>query len=135
MFVVIHTGHAHIGLYKRADGGDPRAFTPHFDRRTDATFVLAHMNMNEPEVALDVARRRPNVLVDTSWQETRDVLRAAAVLGAERVLLASDYPFGGIARSRGAVDHASLPATVRDLILRQNAIKLLRSRRRTPVAT
>jgi predicted TIM-barrel fold metal-dependent hydrolase len=131
LIIIIHTGRARVGLYKAPENGDPRAFAGHFDRRPDATFVLAHMNMAEPEFALDVARRRANVHVDTSWQEARDVRRAVAVLGAERVLFASDWPFGGdlMGRARRAVDRSALPSSVRDLILFGNAQKLIAARR------
>ncbi len=70
LFVIVHTGHARlVGFYRQPGYGDPRDFVPHFERRKDATFILAHMNMAEPDVALDVARRRENVFVDTSWQK------------------------------------------------------------------
>jgi predicted TIM-barrel fold metal-dependent hydrolase len=131
LFVIVHTGHARlVGFYRQPGYGDPRDFVPHFERRKDATFILAHMNMAEPEVALDVARHRENVFVDTSWQEARDVRRAVAILGGERVLFASDWPFGGdqLARSKRAVEKSGLPPSVLDLILHLNARKILLAR-------
>jgi predicted TIM-barrel fold metal-dependent hydrolase len=59
------------------------------------TFVMAHMNMYDPEGAITFARRFENTLLDTSWQPRGVIRRALRQLGPSRLIFGSDWPIMG----------------------------------------
>lgn len=130
--VILHTGCIHMSfLYKRPEQGHARLFTPWFEEFPDVTFVLAHMNFHEPEVALRLMKKHPNLYTDTSWQPEETIGKAAAEVGAARILFASDWPLGGnnihisLERIRSCVERNWLSAADADLILSTNAERIL----------
>jgi predicted TIM-barrel fold metal-dependent hydrolase len=83
-------------------------------------------------VALDIAVEFRNVWVDTAWQPAEIIAEAARVIGPERVLFASDWPFlgnniaVGLQRIRDCVDAGLLRENEAELILGRNAAGLLK---------
>jgi hypothetical protein len=96
MPVILHTGCIHLdGFYKNSSFGDVEIFRPWFEKFEKIQFVLAHMNFNQPEAALNLCEEFPNLYVDTSWQPAETISEAVRRIGSERVLLGSDWPLVG----------------------------------------
>jgi len=102
--VILHTGciHAHV-IHRKPALGDPSRFKSWFSDWPRLPFILAHMNMHEPEVALDLAQEFANLHVDTSWQPVEVIIEAVRRIGPERVLFGSDWPLLG-SNQRVALD-------------------------------
>lgn len=130
--VILHTGcvHSHV-LYKKPEYGQVDRFERWFESFPETRFILAHMNMHEPLVALDLAQQYPNLFVDTSWQPAEAIAEAVRRIGAERVLYASDWPLVGgnidisLGRVQECVDSGLLRPDQAELILGKNALALL----------
>jgi predicted TIM-barrel fold metal-dependent hydrolase len=130
--VILHTGciHSHV-LYKNPELGDVKNFLGWFKTYPELRFVLAHMNYHEPDVALDIAEKHPNIYVDTSWQPTETIGEAVRRIGAGRVLFGTDWPLVGnnidigIQRIRDCVDTGTVSTADAELILGKNAECLL----------
>lgn len=130
--VILHTGCIHMGFFfKRPEQGHAHLFAPWFENFPEVTFILAHMNFHEPEVALRLMERYPNLYADTSWQSEETIALAANEVGAHRILFASDWPLGGnnihvsLERIRQCVDRNLISAKDADLILSLNAENIL----------
>lgn len=93
--VILHTGCFHVPFQEGAEFSDVSLFESWFSAFPEVKFLLAHMNFNEPEPALQLAEKYPNLHVDTSWQPEEMIREAVRRLGAPRVLYASDWPFLG----------------------------------------
>jgi predicted TIM-barrel fold metal-dependent hydrolase len=132
MPVILHTGcmHSHL-LYRDPDQGRAERFTPWFGDFPGVRFILAHMNMHEPGVALDLAERFANVSVDTSWQPEEMIGEAVRRIGHERVLFGTDWPLVGqnIAIGMRRVRECQSMGMITELqaraILGGNAVRLL----------
>ena len=93
LFVIVHTGCFHaVGYYKSLEPAEPALFAPLFEQFPRVRVCLAHMNRDEPERAWAIQRQHDQVWSDTSWQPRDTVRRAVKEVGAERVLLGSDWP-------------------------------------------
>ncbi|MDE3116123.1 MAG: amidohydrolase [Pseudomonadota bacterium] len=96
------------------------------------TIVMAHPSFPWQDEALSVATHKPNTYIDLSgWAPKyfpQNLIQYANTLLRERVLFGSDYPV--FAPDRWIADFEKLPIKdeVRPLIMRQNAIKLLKLR-------
>jgi hypothetical protein len=72
---------------------------------------MGHTGLYHPERAIEVARRRENVYLETSFQPLKIVRRALEAVGRERVLFGSDWPESdpkyalGIARRAAGEDN------------------------------
>ncbi len=140
--VVIHTGcfHTHL-LYKNPEQGHAEKFQPWFENFKTIPFILAHMNFHDPQVAMDLAEEHPHLYLDTSWQPTEVIAEAVRRVGAERVLFATDWPFignnlkVGLKRVQDGIDAGLLNPTQTQLILGENAKKLLGLKIESPHAT
>lgn len=91
-FIIVHTGCFNVIGYKHQRPATPALFAGYFAEYPDVRVCLAHMNRDHPEAAWDIARQNENVFVDTSWQPVDNVRRAIDAIGAERILLGSDWP-------------------------------------------
>ncbi|MGK5087870.1 amidohydrolase family protein [Bdellovibrionota bacterium FG-2] len=128
--IIIHTGslYSHL-LYKDPAQGDAERFKKWF-RDFPATFILAHMNMHSPMVAIDLAEEFPNVVIETSWQPAEIIGEAVRRIGAERVIFGSDWPIVGdnikigIERIDEAVLGGLIQAEQAQMILGGNATRL-----------
>lgn len=126
--VIIHTGCLHVPLvYRSPEQGHAERYEPWFREYPDTKFVLAHMNFHFPQVALDLMERHRNVYADTSWQPAEVIGEAVRRVGAERILLGSDWPILGgnisvaLARIGEAVETGRITSADRDLIVGANA--------------
>ena len=91
-FVIIHTGRFTVPGYRRLSGADPRGYEPLLQEYPEVRVCLAHMNRDEPEVVWDLMRRYDQLFSDTSWQPAEALVRALHQVGADRLLLGSDWP-------------------------------------------
>jgi uncharacterized protein len=93
----------------------------------DLTFIIGHMG--SPTYVLDaieLAKRYPNVLLETSGMPSPSMLRRAVIeCGADRVLFGSDYPFWHPEVERARVEAAGLGRTATQQVLGENALQLL----------
>jgi predicted TIM-barrel fold metal-dependent hydrolase len=93
----------------------------------DVPFIAGHAGLLEVEEAIALLGGCENVHVDTSFQSPESIRRLIDVFGRERVLFASDWPFGrrppALASAREA---CSGDAELERLVLHRNAARLLR---------
>jgi hypothetical protein len=131
--VILHTGCMHTHLFfKDPEQGQAQRFAPWYETYKNISFVLAHMNFHEPNVALDLVEEYGNVHVETSWQPAEVIGEAVRRVGAERVLFGTDWPFVGnnlnvgLGRIQDCVDTGAMTVAQSRLILGQNAAKLFK---------
>ena len=96
----------------------------------DMPIILAHPSFPWQDEALAVATHKPNVYIDLSGWSPKyfppNLVQYSNTLLKERVLFGSDYP--AITPDRWLADFDKLPIKpeVRPMILKQNAIRLLK---------
>jgi len=94
-----------------------------------ATVVLAHMGGTHPDLAIpaiDSAKGLKNVLFDTSQTRQLSVLRyGLEQLGADRLLFASDMPWGNYLQNIVGLLQIDLEESELHKILRANFLKLI----------
>ena len=129
--VIIHTGEiCNPYLYKNPQLGRVQGFEPWFKKYVNLRFILAHMNFHEPEPAIQLAEKYPNLYLETSWQPSEIIAEAVRRIGAERVLYGSDWPLLGnnislsLERIQTCQDQKMITAQQAKLVLGQNALKL-----------
>ncbi|MFA4985727.1 MAG: amidohydrolase family protein [Candidatus Brocadiia bacterium] len=119
--VIIHT--AHDRNCQPGDWDGPAGQFP------GVTFIFAHCGRSRIEEAVEVAKRRPNVMFDTSVNIYFNVKYAADRLPASRFLFASDTPY-----SHRAMDFlkAKLIWSGEELeaVMSLNALKILEGARK-----
>jgi predicted TIM-barrel fold metal-dependent hydrolase len=133
LFVILHTGclHSHV-FFKKPELSHAELFTPWFEEFKDLTFILAHMNFHEPQVAMNLVMEHANVHVDTSWQPAETIAEAVRRVGSDRVLFGSDWPLVGnnisvgLQRIEDCVDTGLITAEDAKKILGENAVRLLK---------
>jgi predicted TIM-barrel fold metal-dependent hydrolase len=76
-------------------------------------FVLAHIGWELWREVLALAKKYPNVHVETSWQPARIIRRAVDELGPERVLFGSDFP---IYKQNSALQQVEKALTAKELV-------------------
>lgn len=131
--VILHTGSVHFKLLMpQTQLGEVTRFESWFSEFPQLNFVLAHMGMHKSREVLDIAKRHANTWVTTSWQPADVIAQAIHILGAERVLYASDWPlFGenmkvGIGRIREIEDNSMITPAEAALVLGGSAAHLLK---------
>ncbi len=100
--------------------------------------IVAHMGRHTPNTSQGVESALlnlidcPNVLFETSTvRDPRAVARAVAVVGPERVIFGSDYPFNSyldpdpLAVEIGVVQAAGLPQDIQRKVLGENILQFL----------
>ncbi len=93
--VIIHTGALEIApFYQEPDLGHAEHFESWF-HNYNTNFVLAHMNIHFPQVAVDFCKKYKNVYTDTSWQSEENILSAINQIGAEKIMFGTDWPIIG----------------------------------------
>jgi uncharacterized protein len=134
--VVFHTGHSGIGTGMRGGGGvrlkygHPMLIDDVAVDFPDMPIVMAHPSFPWQDEAISVCLHKPQVYIDLSgWSPkyfSPTLVQYANTLLREKVLFGSDYPL--ITPDRWLRDFAALPIRdeVRPLILKENAIRLLR---------
>jgi predicted TIM-barrel fold metal-dependent hydrolase len=94
--VILHTGiwNTHT-FFRKPSAGNPEVFRDWFKNFPNIRFILAHMNLHEPHVAMDLAQEFSNLYLSTSWQPAETIAEAVRRVGDDRVLFASDWPIVG----------------------------------------
>lgn len=133
LFVILHTGCLHSNLvFKNPALSRADLFTPWFEEFQNLTFILAHMNFHEPQVAMNLVTEYGNVHVDTSWQPAETIAEAVRRVGAERVMFGSDWPLlgnnisVGLQRIQDCVDTGLITTEDSKKILGENAVRILK---------
>jgi len=136
MPAIFHSGHSGIGSGMRCGGGLRLEYSNpmHLDDVAiafpDMQIVIAHPSWPWQDEALSVAMHKPNVWIDLSGWSPKyfppQLVQYANTLLKDRVLFGSDYPL--ITPDRWLKDfaEAGFRDEVRPLILKENAIRLLR---------
>ncbi len=93
--VILHTGNIYSHVYKSPESADAGNYSHWFERYPNIQFLLAHMNLHEPEKAITLAEKYSNVFLLSSWQSAAVILKAVKKLGAQKILFASDWPMLG----------------------------------------
>ena len=90
-------------------------------------FVLAHAGISQYEEGIALAQRYDNVYLELSGQPAQHIRQALALIGPERLLFGTDWPFWNQALALRAVYRATKQdPVVRQCILYENAARLLR---------
>jgi predicted TIM-barrel fold metal-dependent hydrolase len=126
-FVILHTGCFAVLGYKHLRPADAREFAPLFARHPSVRVCLAHMNRDRPDEAWALMREFPQLVTDTSWQPVEAVRRAVDEVGAERVLLGSDWPLlhSDLQGEAVRIVEAALTGAAREQVARESARKFL----------
>ena len=96
-------------------------------RFSDTPFILAHAGLAQYEAAMRLAQQHENVWLELSGQPAQHIRRMIAVVGAERLLFGSDWPFWPQRLALQAIrDAADGDEAVARRILHDNAARLLR---------
>ena len=63
------------------------------EKNPETTFVLGHSGALQMDLALEIAKRHPNVYLETSSQSLTNVRKILDTADVSRVLFGSDWPF------------------------------------------
>jgi predicted TIM-barrel fold metal-dependent hydrolase len=135
--ILLQTGSpkAHL-VYRRPEASSVERFAPWFEKYPKTPFVLARMNFSDPGPAMEIAETRENVYLETSWQPAETIAEAVRRLGADRIVFGSDWPIlgnnqrVGLSRIRDARDSQMISEAEAELILGENAERLLAAAKR-----
>jgi len=134
--LIVHTGHSGIGTGMRGGGGvrlkygNPMLLDDVAVDFPDLPIVLAHPSFPWQDEAISVCLHKPQVYIDLSGWAPKYfppiLVQYANGQLREKVLFGSDYPL--ISPDRWMTEFAALPIRdeVRPLVLKQNALRLLR---------
>ena len=134
--VVFHTGHTGVGANVRGGGGIRLKYANPMDVDDvavdfpDLAIVLAHPSFPWQDEAISVALHKPNVYIDLSGWSPKyfapNLVQYGNTLLRSKLLFGSDYPM--ITPDKWLTDFAKAPFRdeVRPLILKENAIRLLK---------
>jgi predicted TIM-barrel fold metal-dependent hydrolase len=117
-------------MFKNPELGRAEAFENWFKNFPHLSFILAHMNFHQPDIAMDLAEKHSNIYLETSWQPTEVIGEAVRRIGPERILYGSDWPFVGdninvgIKRIQSCVEAGMFSDEAAELIFGMNALKL-----------
>jgi hypothetical protein len=136
MPVIFHTGHSGIGTGMRGGGGVRLKYGNPMDIDDvavdfpDMPIIMAHPSFPWQDEAISICLHKPQVYIDLSgWSPkyfSPTLVQYANTLLKEKVLFGSDYPL--ITPDRWLADFAKIEIReeVRPLILKQNAVRLLK---------
>ena len=135
---IFHSGHSGIGSGMRCGGGLRLEYSNpmHLDDIAidfpDMQIVIAHPSWPWQDEALSVCLHKPNVWIDLSGWSPKyfapQLVQYANTLLKDRMLFGSDFPLIAPDRWLKDFDEAGFKPEVRPLILKENAIRLLRLR-------
>ncbi len=133
---IFHSGHSGIGSGMRCGGGLRLEYSNpmHLDDVAisfpDMQIVIAHPSWPWQDEALSVAMHKPNVWIDLSGWSPKyfpaQLVQYANTMLKDRVLFGSDFPLITPERWMRDFAEAGFRDEVRPLILKENAIRLLR---------
>ncbi len=130
--IIVQTGvpKTHL-VYRKPENGAIERFENWFKNWPKANFVIARMNFDQPELAMDFAERYANLYLETSWQPTETIAEAVRRIGSDRILFGSDWPIlgnnqrVGILRIRDAMESQMISVADGEKILGKNAEALI----------
>jgi predicted TIM-barrel fold metal-dependent hydrolase len=135
---LFHTGQTGVGAGTRGGGGirlkysHPMLLDDVAADFPDMPIVLAHPSFPWQEEALSVATHKPQVYIDLSGWSPKYfppiLVQYANTLLKEKILFGSDYPVMSPERWLAEFDKLPIKPEVRPLILKENAVRLLRLR-------
>ncbi len=89
--------------------------------------ILAHAGISQYQLAIKLAQKYDNIYLELSGQPAQHIRQAISVIGAERLLFGTDWPFWHQALALQALKHAvNGDLNARQHILYNNAARLLR---------
>jgi hypothetical protein len=134
--VIFHSGHSGIGSGMRRGGGLRLEYSNpmHLDDVAidfpDMQIVIAHPSWPWQDEALSVCLHKPNVWIDLSGWSPKyfppQLVQYANTLLKDRVLFGSDYPLITPDRWMNDFREAGFKPEVQPLILKENAVRLLK---------
>jgi len=133
---IFHSGHSGIGTGMRCGGGlrlqnsNPMLLEDVAIAFPDMQIVVAHPSWPWQDEALSLALHKPNVWIDLSGWSPKyfppQLVQYANTLLKDRMLFGSDYPLITPERWMKDFDEAGFKDKVKPLILKDNAVRLLR---------
>ncbi|HUL66000.1 MAG TPA: amidohydrolase family protein [Burkholderiaceae bacterium] len=133
---IFHSGHSGIGSGMRCGGGLRLEYSNpmHLDDVAiafpDIQIVIAHPSWPWQDEALSVAMHKPNVWIDLSGWSPKyfppQLIQYANTLLKDRMLFGSDWPLISPDRWIKDFDEAGFRDEVKPLILKSNAMRLLK---------
>jgi uncharacterized protein len=135
---LFHTGQTGIGAGMRGGGGvrlkysNPMLIDDIAADLPELNIILAHPSFPWQEEALAVATHKPNVYIDLSgWSPKyfpEILVRYINTLLREKMLFGSDFPLLSPDRWLADFERLAIREEVRPLVLKENAVRLLRLR-------
>lgn len=133
---LFHTGQTGVGSGMRGGNGmrlkysNPLYLDDVAVDFPDMTIIMAHPSFPWQDEALAVAQHKPNVYIDLSgWSPKyfpENLIRYANSLLKHKMLFGSDWPMIAPEKWLDAFDKAAFKEEVRPLILKENAMRILR---------
>jgi predicted TIM-barrel fold metal-dependent hydrolase len=133
---LFHTGHSGIGTGMRGGGGvrlkysNPMYLDDVAVDFPDMPIIMAHPSFPWQDEALSVCLHKPQVYIDLSGWSPKyfppQLIQYANTLLKHKVLFGSDYPLITPDRWLADFEQIAIKPEVRSLILKENAIKLLK---------
>jgi len=129
--VAVHAGYSSYYLGKDAARERPRfgAIAPIAEMVSSfpgINFIIGHAGLFQANSVIKLISRMKNAFVDTSFQSPHMIRKLVRSFGAERVLFASDWPFGMRMPAVRAVEAAFRKDDVlKRMIFHDNAARLL----------
>ncbi len=134
---LFHTGQTGVGSGMRGGNGmrlkysNPLYLDDVAVDFPDMTIIMAHPSFPWQDEALAVAQHKPNVYIDLSgWSPKyfpENLIRYANSLLKHKMLFGSDWPMIAPEKWLDAFDKAAFKDEVRPLILKENAMRILRA--------
>ena len=132
---IFHTGHSGIGTGMRGGGGLRLKYSQpiHLDDVAvdfpDMTIILAHPSWPWTDEALSIALHKPNVYIDLSGWSPKyfppQIVQYANTQVRTKMLFGSDFPLIKPGRWIADFKASGFKPEVHDLILKQNAMRVL----------
>jgi predicted TIM-barrel fold metal-dependent hydrolase len=132
---IFHTGHSGMGSGMRGGGGvrlkygQPILVDDVAVDFPDIKIILAHPSWPWTDEALSMAMHKPNVYIDLSGWSPKyfppQIIQYANTQLGHKFLFGSDFPLITPEKWLGAFDRAGFSESVREPILKGNALKLL----------
>lgn len=107
------------------------------ERYPGITFIMGHSCQGQVDKAIELAVRYPGAYLDLcdTGRLNGVIEKMVRTAGAEKVVFGTDAPMQGFAFQLGCVLGARIGAEEKRMILRENALKILKNRRRNNAYT
>lgn len=102
-------------------------FTKRFaEMAPDVSLIVPHLGMNggDPKDFLEAFRKKPRIFFNTALVGKETILTFLEAIGSERLLFASNAPFGGMEAEVAKIISLPVPETDKERILGGNVARL-----------